>query len=325
MNTKLIISLLAISLTLCAIGKKDKEALKHFEEFVKKFGKQYNTIEESMRRFEIFKANFYSLEHLSEEGYTLTLTKFSDLTPQEFKKTYLNVDTTPLVYLKSRYEDFVAKSDPAPESHNFVELGAVTDAKEQGSCKSCWAFSAIANLEGAYKIKHGELLTFSEQQLVDCDQDISNGCNGGETYAAFEYIHEVGGIQLAKDYPYTDSDGTCKFDSSKVALKVDSYIRADRNEEHIKQMLFENGPLSVSIDASSLQFYSGGILGISRCSPRNLNHGVALVGYGVEDGKKFWIVKNSWGKNWGENGFFRIVRGQGACGINIEVYAAIIQ
>jgi len=215
----------------------------------------------------------------------------------------------------------------APASHDWREKGADLGVKDQGQCGSCWAFSTVGNLEGLNFIKNKSKDTFSEQQLVDCDKDEDQGCNGGLMENAFEYMLKAGGLQKDSDYKYTARDGKCKFDKKKVAVQIKSWEAVSEDEEQIKTYLFNVGPLAVALNADPLQWYTGGIIDEdeSSCDPQALDHGVTLVGYGTEKGQDFWIVKNSWGKSWGEKGFFRMARGKGICGINTHVVSATLK
>ncbi len=186
-------------------------------------------------------------------------------------------------------------------------------------------FSAVANLEGQYQIQYGKLIPFSEQQIVDCDK-VDGGCNGGLMSSAYEYIEQQGGLESTADYAYKAKDGRCKFNKKKVAVKVSSYIeKKDINDDEIKTLLVQNGPLSIAINADLFQDYESGILVADEdhCDPAGLNHGVAIVGYGSENGQDYYIIKNSWGANWGEKGYIRVAT-NGTCGLNQDVLTATI-
>jgi len=205
---------------------------------------------------------------------------------------------------------------------DWRKQGFVSGVKDQGQCGSCWAFSTVANIEGQFVRNGGKLTQFAEQQLVDCDDNGDQGCNGGLMENAFEFLVKSGGLMAQEDYPYTASDDTCKFDESKVQVTLSSFEKyGSTDEEEIATFLAQTGPLSVAINADPLQFYSSGIVDEdeSSCDPLGLNHGVTLVGYGTEGTSKYWIVKNSWGANWGEEGYFRVARGKGTCGINTDI------
>jgi C1A family cysteine protease len=145
--------------------------------------------------------------------------------------------------------------------------------------------------------------------------------------SAFEYLINAGGIMSQDDYQYTAQDGDCQFDQSKVVATVSSYKKLDtQDEDEIATFLSENGPLSIAINAEPLQSYSGGIIDASadECDPSALDHGVAIVGYGTEGGQDYWVIRNSWGSNWGEEGYFRFLRGTGVCGVNTDVSIAYV-
>jgi len=302
-----------------------------FQEFLTKENKKYSTIEEYMARFRIFKNNYLKLESFSisadsDRKYSVALNKFADLTPQEFRRTYLNLDIKLVNTIKAKSDKFTLLEDNAfPASHDWRSQGAVGQVKDQGSCGSCWAFSTVGNLEGLNYIATKTFTQFSEQQLVDCDGKDS-GCQGGLMENAFQYLQEVGGIEKQGDYIYTGREGSCAFNKEKVALKVTGWESAGEDEKKIKEFLYNTGPLSVALNADTLQFYQGGIITASaaECDPEGLNHGVTLVGYGSENGTDFWIVRNSWGSAWGEEGYFRIQRGAQTCGINKYVVSAKI-
>jgi len=334
----------SISVNANNLSLKEDILFQKFQRFMEKYDKVYDTIDEFKRRYNVFRMNYltaknYTTDANDTEGMRLGTTPFSDLTTEEFRKGFLStVNTTDLPgdlqvfkYPDSPNED---RSDSThernlqsiPKMWDWRSKGVVTQVKQQGSCGGCWAFSATANLEGQYARKYGKLLSFSEQQLIDCDYS-NNGCNGGIMDAAFRYIKNTGGIMPREYYPYIGYRGVCKFRSSQVIARVKKYISAGtNNEESIKAFLYHHGPLSITINASTLQFYQRGVFNVpySYC-PYNPDHGVTLVGYGVTtSGIPYWIVKNSWGPQWGENGFFRIRRGNGLCGVNQYVYSAVL-
>ncbi|XP_071324463.1 cathepsin K-like [Trachinotus anak] len=204
-----------------------------------------------------------------------------------------------------------------PESIDYREKGMVTSVKDQGSCGSCWAFSAVGALEGQLARTTGQLLDLSPQNLVDCDQE-SKGCGGGYMTSAFKYVQENGGINSEKDYPYVGKDQACKYNSSAVAAQCKGFKKIRRGDEYaLAKALYHVGPLSVSIDASRIMLYSSGVYYNPQCDKNNLDHAMLLVGYGeTAEGEKYWIVKNSFGANWGDNGYIRIARDRdNHCGI----------
>ncbi|XP_027915817.1 vignain-like [Vigna unguiculata] len=279
---------------------------------------------EKHKRFNVFKANVINVHNANkmDKPYKLKLNKFADMTNHEFTTIYANskVSHHRMFRDMSRgngtfmYENV----DRVPASVDWRNRGAVTDVKNQGQCGSCWAFSTIAAVEGINQIKTGKLVSLSEQELVDCDTQ-NYGCNGGFMEWAFDYIKRYG-ITTENNYPYVARDGTC--DTSKVqqpAVSIDGYESVPRNNEAALINVVANQPVSVAIDAGGydFQFYSEGVF-TGLCGTE-LNHGVAIVGYGTtQDGTKYWIVKNSWGSEWGENGYIRMQRDVDLCGIAME-------
>jgi cathepsin F len=293
----------------------------------------YNSIEEYNTKYLIFEKNFLSVSALkslyngSDPSFEFGISPFMDLTPEDFKAKYLTLDVNYVHKLKflNAKNVLAAKSTNAPGAWDWRQQGAVTPVKNQGYCGSCWAFSTVGNIEGQYFIKTKKLQRFSEQQLVDCDK-VDRGCNGGLMEDGFKHLNSTGGAMAEQDYLYTATVGSCKFNKTLVKTQVTGQrFAASRNETEIAQMLYETGPLSIALNASPLQFYSWGVIDPSIywiCDPKALNHGVLLVGYGNDGVKDYWISKNSWGPWWGEYGYFRIVKGSGACGINTYVMTA---
>ncbi|CAN1314699.1 Probable cysteine protease RD19B, partial [Linum perenne] len=201
---------------------------------------------------------------------------------------------------------------------------------KQGSCGSCWSFSVTGALEGAHFLSTGKLVSLSEQQLVDCDHGACDaGCNGGLMTSAYEYTLKAGGLEREEDYPYTGTDGTCKFDKNKIVASVANFSVVSSDEDQIAANLVKHGPLSISvgINAIFMQTYIGGVSCPYIC-PKSQDHGVLLVGYGSAGyapirlkEKPYWIIKNSWGENWGEGGYYKICKGTGKnlCGMDTMV------
>jgi len=298
-------------------------------QFLDKFGNNlkvdnYNYEE----KFKVFSSNFKKSLSFNEENGNNDIevsSPFLDMTPEDFKKHYLNLKVGDLNKMKENSIGSLSRAQSIPESFNWVDKKAVNAPRDQGMCGSCWAFSAVGNIEGQYAIKHNQQIVFAPQQLVDCDHvDQDEGCNGGFMESAFKYLEGTKGLEAELDYRYTGEDGTCTYKENKGVAKVKGYKFADsQDEDEIALMLVATGPLAVALDATPLQYYINGI--VTKGCTTELNHGVLIVGYGVENKKKFWIVKNSWGGIWGEKGYFRILKGDGKCGINTYVISSELE
>jgi len=207
-----------------------------------------------------------------------------------------------------------------PESIDWREEGVVTPIKNQGHCGSCWTFSATGAMEGAYAIYSGILKSFSEQQLVDCVKK-DNGCNGGEMIDAFEYVSK--NLVCSEDEdPYKAKDGKCITCDSPIEF-TGCKIIPQNNQLALKEAVAFMGPVSVGIQADQPIFreYTGGIIKNNSCGT-NVDHGVLVVGYGEDEGIKYWLVKNSWGEEWGEKGYVRILREESENSIGICAIAS---
>ncbi|KAL2629781.1 hypothetical protein R1flu_014467 [Riccia fluitans] len=282
----------------------------HFNNFVKKYKKRYSVVEFA-KRLAIFKDNLLrvvenqALDPDAQHG----ITPFMDLSEEEFAARYLGLLNIPDISREGKPIPSLPTED-LPTNFDWRDAGAVTEVKNQGSCGSCWAFSTTGAVEGAHFLATGELVSLSEQQLVDCDhqcdpeaQDVcDSGCNGGLMTNAYEYVLKAGGLQKESDYPYTGKDGRCKFDPKKVVVKVANFTNIPVDEGQIAANLVKHGPLAVGINAAFMQTYIGGVSCPIICSKKRLDHGVLLVGYG-DHGlaparlkyKPYWIIKNSCG------------------------------
>jgi len=279
---------------------------------------------------EIFKANKARIAQLNQNGaghVQFGVNKFADMTPEEFKATYLNK-----VQAK-RTADMPVADDlnvqDIPDSFDWRDKGAVTAVKDQGNCGSCWAFSSTGNMEGQWFLAGNTLVSLSEQNLVDCDHECMNydgeqscdaGCDGGLQPNAYEYVIKTGGIDTEASYQYEGYDDTCRFSAASVGAKFRNWTMVSQDETQMAAFLVANGPIAIAADAEEWQFYVGGVFYLP-CGT-SLDHGILIVGYGSETDifgqtMPFWIIKNSWGADWGESGYLRVERGVGRCGVNL--------
>jgi len=292
------------------------DVMSAFTDFQKTYGKSY-TDAEFPKRLEIFNDNLERVNKLNAEHILLGgeavhgVTQFSDLTPEEFKATYL----TYVPRNESGIERPLLELDgPLAAVVDWRTKGAVTAVKDQGQCGSCWAFSATEAIESYFFLKQGSLIELSPQQITSCDK-VDGGCNGGWPYRAYQYVKSAGGLERASDYPYTSGGsgqtGACKFVSSKVVSgsAPTGYTSIQQSESQLQAAL-NNGPASVCVAADAFQTYRGGIL---RSCPGQIDHCVQAVGY--DSTNNYWIVRNSWATTWGEQGYIRIAMGQDLCQI----------
>jgi len=226
----------------------------------------------------------------------------------------------PLEESELNYEDAEIDLTANATPINWVSKGAVNAIKDQKQCGSCWAFSAVSAMESAHKIKSGKLLSFAEQQLVDCST-ASHGCNGGNAGSAFTY-YQSSAAMSESSYTYTAKNGTCKYSSNNTGVKSTSHSKVTSSSASAMKTALAGRPLSVAIEAdkSVFQSYKSGIFNSTSCGT-SLDHATNVVGWGSSGSTDYWIMRNSWGTSWGESGYMRIaiVDGDGICGIQKQV------
>ncbi|XBI49241.1 hypothetical protein VPH35_112838 [Triticum aestivum] len=257
------------------------------------YSRVYKDATEKAQRFEVFKDNARFIESFNAKNH----------------KFYL------------RYEN--VSFDALPATVDWRTKGAVTPIKDQGGCGCCWAFSAVAAMEGVIKLKTGKLISLSEQELVDCDvHGEDQGCEGGLMDDAFKFIIKNGGLTTESNYPYTAADDKCKTGTNDAA-SIKSYEDVPTNNEGALMQAVASQPVSVAVDGGDMtfQFYKGGVM-TGSCGTE-LDHGIAAIGYGkTSDGTNYWLLKNSWGTTWGENGYLRMEKDipdkRGMCGLAME-------
>ncbi|KAF1867807.1 hypothetical protein Lal_00050241 [Lupinus albus] len=300
-----------------------------FARFVRSYEKRYESSDEMKQRFQIFSDNLKRIRSTNKKGlsYTLGVNRFSDWTWEEFKTHRLGAAQNCSATLKGNHK---INDALLPEHKDWRKEGIVSAVKDQGQCGSCWTFSTTGALEAAYAQAFGRNISLSEQQLVDCAGAFSNfGCDGGLPSQAFEYIKYNGGLDTEKAYPYTASNGLCKFSAENVGVRVLNSVNITLGaEDELKHAVAFTRPVSVAFQVvDDFQSYKKGVYTSDVCgnTPLDVNHAVLAVGYGVEDGVPYWLIKNSWGPEWGDNGYFKMEMGKNMCGKDPKYLNSILK
>ncbi|XP_050508632.1 uncharacterized protein LOC126885881 [Diabrotica virgifera virgifera] len=283
-----------------------------WNDFKIKYKKTYEYKEEK-KRFSDFKDNLKEIRHHNNryekglESYKKGITVFADLSRIEFESKY-QLDRPMMMtrYSQSWKNRYIDKNLTKVDV-DWRKEGAVTPVKNQGICGSCWIFSAVGVLESYHFRKTGKLISLSEQNVVDCFS--SNSCLGGLPEDALTFIQK-NGVSTEAEYPYKDKQMACKPSSNKTRIDFKSYQYINEKEEELKNAVKENGPVSVGMYVDGrLRLYSEGVWYNKKCSDTE-NHAMVLVGYGTENGVDYWLIKNSWGTSWGEDGYMKVARGR---------------
>lgn len=296
----------------------------HFGDFMTKYDKTYSS-DEIAQKMTTFANNMQLIKENNKKNILAGgeavhgITKFMDLTPAEFKAMYLTYKP-----VDRDMERVTPDPQAVAASIDWRTRGAVTAVKDQGRCGSCWAFSATEAIESYAMLNakanglNGTLMELSPQQINSCDKE-DDGCNGGNTESAFDYVFQAGGLQYESDYPYTSGGrgrtGKCKVDKSKFAISIKGYKSVRSGEKNLKAAL-NNGPVSICLAADTFQSYTGGIL---QSCDNEVDHCVQGVGYDDTGDQPYWIVRNSWADDWGEEGFIRVAQGKDLCRIADDV------
>lgn len=299
-----------------------------WNEWKVKHNKVYSDAEDLVR-MQAFQNNIVLIDSMNavEGKHIFGLSRFADLTPEEFRGLYLSGYRPSRRTGREKHEPLFA-AQSIPTSFNWNDHGALTAIYNQGQCGSCWAFSATEQIESMAWLAANTTSTIKQlsmQQIVSCDthgQD--EGCNGGDTITAYAYVEETGGLEPLSDFPYTGEDSRCKFQSGDLEAAVTGWTyvtnNVTRNETQMQYYVATTAPISICVDASSWQFYLGGV--ISHICGQNLDHCVQIAGYSVETDifgtKPYWIIRNSWGGDWGEKGFVYVEQFKNLCGVADE-------
>ena len=299
-----------------------RQSDQEFQDFIAKYEKKYSS-EEYARRRGLFNENLAKIQTHNSKGLSwyLGVTEFADLSAEEF-----------VAQRTSHYQGAPSLPTPLPVDNlppavDWQAQGAVTPIKNQGMCGSCWSFSTTGSIEGAHFLATGDLVSLSEQQILSCSFGLKYdnfGCLGGQMIQAFQYVIDAGGLESEEKWAYNPYiDLICEAKATDFVASISSYNSVPSGSQLQLKAAVAQQPVSVAVEAdqSSWQLYKGGIIS-SDCG-QALDHGVLAVGYGTENGVDYWLVKNSWGADWGENGFLRILRNDtdtsgGLCGIALD-------
>jgi len=307
-----------------------EQLIPSFVDFAFKFNKSYPNEEEMVFRLSVFKDGVAEAKRLNERaknlGSTATygITKFSDISQEEFKNFYLMSNMPPIPeefmypnHLEPKSSISHLSRESAPASFDWAAVpGAETPVYNQGTCGSCWAFSATENHESRYALQHGQSAQeMSVQQILDCDQPSTYGCNGGWPYQAWTYIYYEGGQDALSCYPYVGEVGSCNWNPGCNAGSLIEWTWVYPNDESDMLLwLVGNAPISICLDASQWSYYTGGVVLSSECAQQT-DHCVLLSGYNMNNNPPYWNVRNSWGTDWGMQGFIFLQYGANTCGM----------
>ena len=338
----LIVGVLGVLATTVSTISSEDIMLEEWNAFKAAHGKAYPNQKEDASRMKVYMKNkvkivkHNQLAHKGNHSYFLKMNRFGDLLPSEIAALYglqhVGLNKTQTEYLDATF--IAPEGFEAPTEVDWRTKGAVTEVRDQGKCGSCYAFAVAGSVEGQHFRKTGKLISLSVQQIVDCSLLRWDGCDGGVPSDVFKYIQHNKGIDTEKSYPYVSgktgvAHKKCQFDKSTIGAKVTGVVLLPRaDEDALGMAVAAHGPVSVDLDArgTGFLFYSHGIYsndeGGEKCSKdwRHSNHALVIVGYGPG----YWLVKNSWGKGWGMEGYIKVKRGNNMCGIaNGAIYPLV--
>merc|ERR1711981_840807 len=305
------------SLAACASVGRNQQ----WEEFKGAFRREFRDLKHESERRQVFESNLDFIEYHNakfEKGlssYKMGVNQFTDMTYEEFSNIMLMETRYNMQAASDEVSQMKKPKSSTPSHHDWRDEGVLNDVKDQKSCGSCWAFSAVGSTEAAWARAGNGLVSLSEQELVDCG---AGDCNGGWVDRAFDTILDQGGLMSEEDYPYTAHNAVhgCQYDDDKKVASISGYqrLRGDISADSV----YENGPHSIYLYANSnFQHYSSGIFDDAGCPKYSYNHAVVNIGYNDDEG--YWTIRNSWAASWGEEGHIRIAQGKNIC--NCEKYA----
>jgi len=328
MKKLILLSVLLLFTLALATSYSSSSSHKHFLTFLSKYSKHYASDEEFISRFQIFQDNLKRIDQYNEEANGLTtfgITHFADETPEELNRKYLMpLQTPPTPDEIWTPEETLGLTAP-PTTWDWRKRGCISPVRSQGNCGSCWAFAATANIESVYNLSGRPLPILAPQQIVDCDIGMgSEGCNGGATETAYNYVARAGGQDTEKSYPYKGNNGVCRFNRATIGAQIKGYKRIPNVETTIQDALTTTSPFSICLSAPNSWFhYTGGVLLASNC-PSGFGHCVQLVGYDATAKPPYWIAKNQWGLDFGIKGYINLEMWKNTCGMKDDVNTAYV-
>jgi len=313
--------LVALANALVYTPRRGLTMAQQFDDYTRFWNKTYTHVERAAR-FGNYKMNAAKIAKFNAQtkirgyGARFGFTKFSDWSEREQKglNGFIRSPNRP-----PRVFDETELGANPTQPIDWVKAGKTTPIKDQGQCGSCWAFSTTETVESAILMKSSSVQQLSPQEIVDCDSS-DQGCNGGDPQEALGWVKQQGGLDTDKCYPYTAQDGTCASSQCTPAGNIQQVIPVSGSEQDMYNALQKYGPLSICADASSWSNYNGGVLTADQCGS-DVDHAIQLTGYSPTQGG-YWIVRNSWGSDWGENGFIYLQYGQNTCDCTSETTAA---
>ena len=287
-----------------------------FRSWMTEHGKRYAQSEERFSAFTNFNRSFYTIAEMQKKNplATLKLGKFADGSKRRAPVTIPDAATRRALGAPSLLQRAV------PQTLDWRTLGAVTQVKNQGDCGSSTVFADVANIEGVSFVVNKKLVELSEEELIDCDGE---GCGGGLFTTPYEWLlkHTHGKIATAASYPFNNGQGTCVLTNLTVGAQISAYHVLASSEDVMRDYVATHGPISVAIDGTSLETYVSGV--ITDCTFAQVDTGLAIVGYNDASNPPYWIVKNSWGSDWGMSGYAYIAKGSNQCGITSFPVSAV--